>query len=539
MTMGFQRVAAGGLALAIALLVPTTLGAGPFKVGAYYFGVYNQASCNNCGGGNTDWWKGVRDYYNGDVDPPWQGQDFSYLKPALGFYDNSQTTTVAKHIRQARANGLQYFNFYWYWRSTAAGGQGAEAFGTGLQTFLAAPNTEDLEFAVSLCAHPWDGLSIPSTHFARVADFLAQSYLGKPHYLRTTDGRPVVFLLDTRAIGDGTQAGTSGPVAAFITQLRQTCYQRTGKYPFVIINTELHNLGPVGTVLNVKTLSGVEGYSCLNYFGASLDGTSPVIGTMNRYNLRITGFFGDFTNRPYVGCYMTDFDEKPRTRLGIPWPEIRYVSDWSSAVMRSGLNTVRQYSGNRNDGVVDNYVTLYAWNEWHEGGMNLEPSDRDGNAQLAQVAQAFSLTTSGSSTCKKLGNCTHNAAPPTGTFDQATCTQLAGWARDADTSVPLRVHVYKNGPYGQGGVFVGSYLAKELRTDLPFRDQKHGFAIPTPSTLKLGVAVPVYVYAINVNWNGDPDGTNPLLASSPRTITCNPVGRDEDTSADSEEPGGG
>jgi hypothetical protein len=511
------------LCLAAVISVATPAAAGPFKVGAFYFGVFNAPSCVVCGPGNSDWWKGVRDYYNGDVDPPWQGQDFSYLKPALGFYDNAQSATLEKQIRQARANGLGFFNFYWYWRKTLNGGAGGEVFKDGLRTFLAARNTEDLEFAVAVTAHPWDNLGIPTTHFTRAIDALIQNYLNKPHYLRTTDGRLVVFLLDTRGIGDGVTAGTATPVASFIAQLSQRTSQQLGKTVYVAINTELHNLDPLRPpVLDVKSLAGVHGYLAGTYYGASLDGSSPVVGKLATYNSRITGQFAGFTDRPLVVSYLTDFNEKPRTRLGLPASQIRYLSDWTLSLMTSGLTQVKNYAAGRNDGVVDNYVNLYAWNEWHEGGVNLEPSDRDGERQLAQVAQVFALPTSGTSQCKKLGNCTQNPSLPIGTLDLANCSQIAGWARDADTSVPLQVHLYKNGPFGQGGTFVGSYLANLLRSDLPFRDQKHGFVIPTPAAFKTGQAVTVYAYGINVNWNGDPAGSNPLLNLSGKTMTCSP-----------------
>jgi hypothetical protein len=511
------------LALLLCAVATPVVSAGPFKVGAFYFGVFNAPSCVVCGSGNTDWWKGVRDYYNGDVDPPWQGQDFSYLKPALGFYDNSQTATLEKQIRQARANGLGFFNFYWYWRKTLAGGTGGEAYKDGLRTFLAARNTEDLEFAISVTAHPWDNLGIPTTHFTRAIDALIQNYLNKPHYLRTTDGRLVVFLLDTRGIGDGVNAGTATPVGAFISQLSQRVSQQLGKSVYVVINTELHNLDPLRPpMLDIKNLAGVHAYLSGTYYGASLDASSPVVGKLATYNSRITGLFAGFTDRPLIVSYLSDFNEKPRTRLGTPASQIRYLSDWTLSLMTSGLTQVKSYADGRNDGVVDNYVNLYAWNEWHEGGVNLEPSDRDGEQQLVQVAQVFGLATSGNSQCKKLGNCTQNPSAPTGTLDLANCSQIAGWARDADTSVPLQVHLYKDAPYGQGGTFVGSYPANVLRTDLPFRDQKHGFVISTPQALKTGLPVKVYAYGINVNWNGDPAGTNPILNLSPKTVTCSP-----------------
>ncbi len=500
-------------------LAPLSTWAATYKVGAYYFGTFNGPSCVVCSGSNTDWWRGVRDYYNGSVDPPWQGEDFSYLKPALGFYDNSQAATLEKQILQARANGLQFFNFYWYWQSTLNSGAGGERYYHGLQAFLAAKNTEDLEFAVSITSHPWGNLNIPSSHSVKAIDLIIQKYLTRPHYLRTTDGRPVVFLLDSRGINNGSQTD----VINFIATLQSRVSQQMGVSPFIVISSELHNL-TIGdpNYLDVKGLTGVQGYSCLNYFGASLVAGSETQGSLVQYNNAIAGILGNFNNKPMIPCYMSDFNEKPRTRVGKAANTIRYLNDWNLTRFNTGLTNVRNYVNASNQGVVNNWVNLYAWNEWHEGGVNLEPSDRDGNRQLAQVASVFGLTTSGTATCKKLGDCTQNPTVPTGTLDAASCSTIAGWARDADTSVPLTIHLYKNGLYGQGGTFVGAYTADQLRVDLPFRDQKHGFVIPTPAAFKAGSAVTVYAYAINVNWNGQANGSNPVLNLSPKTITCAP-----------------
>lgn len=511
---GMASLLAGACVLAALSTGPA---AGAYKVGAYYFGVWNAGSCVVCTGGNTDWWKGVRDYYNGSVDPPWQGQDFSYLKPALGFHDNSQAATLEKHILQARANGLQFFNFYWYWDSSLNGGAGGEKHKDGLTAFLAARNTEDLEFAISITSHPWSNLNIPSGQAPAAIDLIIQKYFSKRHYLKTTDGRPVVALIDTRGIGNQTA------VANFLALLIQKVQQQMGVTPFVVLSAELNNLNAADPYyLDVKNVAGVHGYTCLNYFGVSLAPGNNTQGSLVRYNNNITSTLNHFNNKPMIPCYLSDFNEKPRTRTGTPWTEIRYLTDWSVAEFANGLNRIKTYSVNNNGGVVNDYVTLYAWNEWNEGGFNLEPSDRDGDRQLAQIASVFSLATSGNATCKKLGNCTQNPAQPTGTLDQANCSTIAGWARDADTSVPLQIHLYKNGPFGQGGTFVGSYTANLLRTDLPFRDQKHGFSIPTPAAFKTGQPVTVYAYALNVDWNGNPNGTNPQLNLSPKTVNCAP-----------------
>jgi hypothetical protein len=187
-----------------------------------------------------------------------------------------------------------------------------------------------------------------------------------------------------------------------------------------------------------------------------------------------------------------------------------------------GLTNVRSFVNGSSQGVVNNHVLLYAWNEWREGGVNVEPSERDGNRTLAQVSSVFSLATSGNSQCKKYGNCTHNTYLPTGTLDVTDCTRIAGWARDQDTSYPIKVHLYKDAPYGQGGTFVTSFTASNYRGDLPFLDKVHGFSVTTPAAFKTGQPVKVYAYGININANGVANGSNPLLNGVPKTVTCSP-----------------
>lgn len=107
------------------------------------------------------------------------------------------------------------------------------------------------------------------------------------------------------------------------------------------------------------------------------------------------------------------------------------------------------------------------------------------------------------------------AAAPTGNLDAATPAMIGGWARDADNTGPIAVHIYIDGEIAH------AMLANAVRPDLPFADQAHGFTW-TPPLLGPGTHQ-VVVYAIGVNAQGVPDNNNPSLPNSPKNISnaCN------------------
>ncbi|MCW5211445.1 C10 family peptidase [Desulfobulbus sp. TB] len=104
--------------------------------------------------------------------------------------------------------------------------------------------------------------------------------------------------------------------------------------------------------------------------------------------------------------------------------------------------------------------------------------------------------------------------PPVGYFDSADCTSFSGWAKDPDTTDPIYIHFYADGPAGTG-TFVGAALADVYRGDLPYDDKNHGFSFAFPDSLNDGVGHQVYAYAIDSG-----GGANLLLTNSPKTVQC-------------------
>lgn len=349
-----------------------------YKVGAYYFGTWDQNTsplfldAAEQFYGRRDPWAGVRDFHDGAT----QGfpGDWSYLKPKIGYYDDSQVSVLQQQIDQAADAGLSYFSFYDYWNNQT----GATQIDTGLNTFLQAPNRDRLDFMISIVLPPSDTdpehLKLPKSQFdAAVNAFAARTT--EPNYLTTQDGRPLIFLEDTRGIGDGSVADQN----AFTALLRTKVQQLTGVAPFILVHSE-YGLD------TVKQLDG-DGMSCLAI------GSAIQSGSYAQYIAGAPNYFSAFdaTGKPMMRCAMAGFDETPRAGFWIPANQIRRFTDDSKAQFPQALAVTRTSADGAPMSPIDNYVTLYAWNEWTEGGI-VEPNERDGSYYLDAVTKAFGLT---------------------------------------------------------------------------------------------------------------------------------------------------
>jgi len=94
-------------------------------------------------------------------------------------------------------------------------------------------------------------------------------------------------------------------------------------------------------------------------------------------------------------------------------------------------------------------------------------------------------------------------SPPTGTHSFADCNTTGGTATDPDYAGTITVQVF------EGATLLGTTTANP------------NWSWPIPVGLKNGVNHTISAYAVNVNGSGTPQGPNPLLSGSPRTINCN------------------
>ncbi|GAA2778474.1 glycoside hydrolase family 99-like domain-containing protein [Crossiella cryophila] len=363
------------------------------RTGAIYFGTFDAKGNQSLIAGvkrvyqrDNDWWGGLRDFAGSGVPRNawhWPQEDFTDREPAIGYYDDANPDTLRKHVAQAAGAGLRYFSFYWYWNPADGG---AENYIEGLRAYLAANNRTDIDFNILTCLHPWsDGpvsLKLPLEQITKAANTIVDSYLTKSNYLRANDGRPIIGVCDARGVGNGT--ATAPHVAdtrRFTDAIRARAREKLGEEVLITLN----GVPPAG--------AGFDGSDCLGQFDESR--------SYQRYADNQRGFFRNYPGT-LVRCATSDFDERPRIAISIPDPgpdpaklreRFRWYPDADLPGFERLLDNVRtDIAESTRPSTVDNFVSLYAWNEWHEGGY-VEPNKRDGCAYLDAVRRELGLTT--------------------------------------------------------------------------------------------------------------------------------------------------
>jgi hypothetical protein len=209
-------------------------------------------------------------------------------------------------------------------------------------------------------------------------------YFADPRYLRLPDGRPVFVIGDVRNIRDagGGKCGTTQCFVAatdrFIAELKRASIAKIGVAPFVQMQP-----GP-----GWDTMKEADGATCL---------LPPVeVGGGTPYPRLADSVFAPWVRpgKPLSPCMMENFDERPRQDVQIAERSaVRYFVGKTDALFRNNLLVAKRFSDAsfaQGQGPASRIIYLYAWNEWHEGGI-LEPNATTGAHDLNIVSEVFQL----------------------------------------------------------------------------------------------------------------------------------------------------
>lgn len=376
----------------------------PYEVGAFYFGSFAPSATGVINGTQKvygrkdDWWGGVEDFYGAQPGIPknhrgWPGE-WPDLKPAIGYYNQANVQTLEEQITEAADAGLTFFSFYWYWSNAKHG----ELLPEALSSYLHAQNLDRLKFNLTLYAHPWDDdMAINSTNAPEIVERLV-GYFANPHYLRLPDGRPVFSVGDDRnlraASGQKCTDATCSEQAlgAFLGLLKQQATAKLGVAPFIQVQAGLPGW---------DQQPGVDGVTCLAP-PVTIAGGTPYPNITLQTFAPLTN-----TRKPVSPCMLENFDERPRQDILIADRSVvRYLVGKTDALFHHNMEVAKQLSDQNyavTNSAASRIIYIYAWNEWHEGGI-LEPTVA-GAQNLNIVTDVFQLPRS-PSLCLDRGKCT-------------------------------------------------------------------------------------------------------------------------------------
>lgn len=376
----------------------------PYEVGVFYFGSFAPSSkaviegTQRVYGRKGDWWGGVKDFYGQEKGIPandrgWSG-DWRDLKPEIGYYDQELPETLEQHIRQAYDAGLTFFSFYFYWNKDIRG----EMYPEALSSYLRASNSNLIKFNLSLYAHPWDDRMIIGPDNAQEIAERLVSYFKQPQYLRLPDGRPLLVIGDDRNIRlpNGEKCNDAPcyvkSLDTFLKLLKRLSTESLGVAPYVQIQA-----GPPGWNLGDE----VDSVTCL-LPPFKLEGVSAYPSLDNSVLNRLNN-----AGKPVSPCMFENFDERPRQDIVIPdRSAMIYLTDKTDDLFRHNLMIAKQFSDSAaasGKDPVARIIYVYAWNEWHEGGI-LEPNVHSGAKNLNILTDVFQLPRA-PSTCLDHGEC--------------------------------------------------------------------------------------------------------------------------------------
>jgi Glycosyltransferase WbsX len=166
----------------------------------------------------------------------------------------------------------------------------------------------------------------------------------------------------------------------------------------------------LGTTPFVQIQAAAAGWDSV----LGIDGVTCVVPPMKLESGTPYPRFGESTfsqlaraGKPVSPCMLQNFDERPRQDILIAdRKRIRYLTGKTDSLFRQNLLATKQFSDAAYESgkhPASRIIYLYAWNEWHEGGI-LEPNVLSGARDLNIVTDVFQLPRS-LSPCLDHGAC--------------------------------------------------------------------------------------------------------------------------------------
>jgi hypothetical protein len=372
-----------------------------YEVAAYYFPQYHPDPRNDewHGKGWTEWEliKAARPRFPGHKQPK---------IPEWGYFNEADPNWAAKEIDLAADHGITSFIYDWYWYD------GQPFLQDGLEKgFLAAPNTDRLNFSLMWANHNWLNLfptqpnekppllasgSVSPDDFERLTDYVIENYFSRPNYLKI-DGAPFFSIYEIGAFiaGMGGLAQAKAGLESFRAKTKARGFPdlhlNAIVWGFQVLPTEVKVTDPAHVVTELGFAS-TGSYVWIHYFDLAKAGFPTVeYKQAAEANFQAWQEYSQRFGVPYQPNVSMGWDSTPRTDQSVAfqpgaYPWLSVITGNTPQAFEDALQKAKEF--------VDlqpgepKMITLNSWNEWTEGSYLL-PDTAHGTVYLEAIQKVF------------------------------------------------------------------------------------------------------------------------------------------------------
>ena len=308
-------------------------------------------------------------------------------KPVWGYLDESDPKTSEIQIDAAADHGIDVFIYDWYWDMN---GDNTDKFlHSALEKgFLKAPNRDRMKFGLMLCNHR----RLNRERWDKMVDVVIDTYFDCPEYW-TLDGAKYFSIYEAYTLieGLGSLEATKDAIESFREKARAKGHEiHLNFVEWGLQKTE--TVGDANKAVEYLGANSVTSYVWIHNYTPK----APLYASYSDWRDGATPYWEIFRDRFSVEYYPNvsqGWDSSGRFD-----PQKEYVADpnggYFCTIMHDntpdefkiGLQRAKDFLDKGNN--KHKIVTLYAWNEWTEGGY-IEPEEKYGYGYLEAIREVF------------------------------------------------------------------------------------------------------------------------------------------------------
>jgi len=363
---------------------------GKYEIAAYYFPQWHPDPNNETrkGKGWSEWvsMKAAKPRFPGHEQPK---------IPVWGYLDESDPKVSEKQIDAAADHGIDIFLYDWYWDMGRTEKDGGPFLHRALENgFLKAGNRDRKKFALMWANHN----DVNAERFGAMADYIVEKYLRCPNYWKVKGELFFcIYEMHTLINGLGGTEETKKALDGFREKV-----SAAGLPPLHINGMEWgmqkHHMAIGDSPNELAAYLGVESVTSYVWIhNIEMEGfpEEPYDNVAKKAPALWERIRDDF-DVVYFPNVTMGWDPSPRvdeswpydpdTKEGLVYPKTAILTGNTPEAFEKSLKDAKAYLDKYNDS--PKVITLYAWNEWTEGGY-LEPEQTHGMGYLEAIRNVF------------------------------------------------------------------------------------------------------------------------------------------------------